>query len=324
MSLFGKRTVFPVTLLGLILGGTVQGLTVLTPALAEGRGELAPKVVFRAFDPGRDEGLQNVRGEAKPGGAVKSNGITYHGGPLVLGTANVYYIWYGNWSGNTATTILPFLASNIGGSAYYNINTTYFNGSNARVSNSVALAGQISDSYSHGPSLTDSAVQAIVRSAIEGTDPVHQSGMLPYDPNGVYFVLSSADVAETSGFCSSYCGWHSYASVSQGVVKYSFVGNPDRCPSACSVQSVSPNGNSGADAMASIIAHELEEAVTDPLLNAWYDNRGYENADKCAWTFGTTSTTSSGSRYNLVLGGMRFLIQRNWVNAGGGYCSMSY
>ena len=40
--------------------------------------------------------------------------------------------------------------------------------------------------------------------------------------------------------------------------------------------------------MASIIAHELEEAVTDPDLNAWYDTRGYENADKCAWTFGTT------------------------------------
>ena len=39
--------------------------------------------------------------------------------------------------------------------------------------------------------------------------------------------------------------------------------------------------------MASIIAHELEEAATDPDLNAWYDRRGDENADKCAWTFGT-------------------------------------
>ena len=42
--------------------------------------------------------------------------------------------------------------------------------------------------------------------------------------------------------------------------------------------------------MASVIAHELEEAATDPDLNAWYDSRGYENADKCAWTFGTTYT----------------------------------
>ena len=38
-----------------------------------------------------------------------------------------------------------------------------------------------------------------------------------------------------------------------------------------------PNGNAGADGMASIIAHELEEAVTDANLNAWYDTRGYGN-----------------------------------------------
>jgi hypothetical protein len=76
--------------------------------------------------------------------------------------------------------------------------------------------------------------------------------------------------------------------------------------------------------MASIIAHELEESVTDPNLNAWYDRRGEENADKCAWTFGQTSTASNGSRYNVILGGSEFLIQQNWVNVNGGYCAMSY
>src|SRR5438270_3606163 len=25
------------------------------------------------------------------------NGISYHGGPVMLGTTHVYYIWYGNW-----------------------------------------------------------------------------------------------------------------------------------------------------------------------------------------------------------------------------------
>ena len=54
-------------------------------------------------------------------------------------------------------------------------------------------------------------------------------------------------------------------------IKYAFVGNPDRCPVACAAQTTGPNGNAGADGMASIIAHELEEAVTDPDLNAWYD-----------------------------------------------------
>jgi hypothetical protein len=75
--------------------------------------------------------------------------------------------------------------------------------------------------------------------------------------------------------------------------------------------------------MASIIAHELEEAVTDPDLNAWYDRQGQENADKCAWTFGTTYT-KNGALANMQLGSRDFLIQRNWVNASGGYCAIAY
>ena len=38
--------------------------------------------------------------------ATGKNGMVYHGGPLILGTTNVYYIWYGDWTGNSATTIL--------------------------------------------------------------------------------------------------------------------------------------------------------------------------------------------------------------------------
>jgi hypothetical protein len=76
--------------------------------------------------------------------------------------------------------------------------------------------------------------------------------------------------------------------------------------------------------MASIIAHELEEAVTDPDLNAWYDPRGEENADKCAWTFGTTYLVANGSRANMKLGTMDYLIQQNWVNSGGGFCAVKF
>ncbi len=74
--------------------------------------------------------------------------------------------------------------------------------------------------------------------------------------------------------------------------------------------------------MASIIAHELEEAVTDPDLNAWYDHRGAENADKCAWTFGSTYT-ANGAYANMQLGSRNYLIQQQWVNASGGFCALS-
>jgi len=261
-----------------------------------------------------DASNKNAAGKAKP---VRSNGINYHGGPVMLGTTNVYYIWYGNWSGNSAMTILTDLAQNIGGSPYFNINTTYYDGSNQHVSNSVHYAGSTTDSYSQGTSLSDAQIQAVVSSAIS-------QGRLPKDTSAVYFVLTSSDVTASSGFCTQYCGWHTHGTISGSDIKYSFIGNPDRCPSACEQQTTGPNGNAGADGMASIISHELEEAVTDPDLNAWYDTRGMENADKCAWTFGTTYTVSNGSQANVKLGSRDFLIQRNWVNASGGYCSMSF
>src|SRR5438067_2419308 len=94
-----------------------------------------------------NRGRHDAGGHGHGGGG---NGISYHGGPLILGGVNVYYIWYGNWSGNSATTILTDLAQSIGGSPYFNINTTYYDGSNIHVSNSVHYAGSTTDSYSHG------------------------------------------------------------------------------------------------------------------------------------------------------------------------------
>jgi hypothetical protein len=76
--------------------------------------------------------------------------------------------------------------------------------------------------------------------------------------------------------------------------------------------------------MVNLIAHEFEETVTDPQLNAWYDSRGLENADKCAWNFGSTFTEPNGSVANMTLGTRDYLIQANWVNDAGGYCSTSY
>ena len=290
------------------------------PAARATQGETAThgaaqRVVSASVRGGTPSG---VPGGAKLGGARTSyNGIDYHGGPVMTAGVNAYIIWYGNWSGNTATTILPKLLTGISGSPYYRINTTYHNGANQIVPNLVKYAGSTTDAYSQGKTnLSDGQINSVVSSAIS-------SGRLPKDANGVYFVLTSVDVTK-SGFLTSYCGWHTSAAIAGANIKYAFVGNPG-ANSKCSVQtSVSPNGNVGADAMASIIAHELEESATDPNLNAWYDRHGYENADKCAWTFGSTYSVANGSKANMSLGGLNFLIQRNWVNASGGYCALSY
>jgi hypothetical protein len=298
----------------LVLVGAI-GVTMTRATEIKQGHAAAPGQAIDRVPNGKGWGVEpDVKPLARP---QKGNGISYHGGPVMLNTVGVYYIWYGNWSGNSATTILGDLAGNIGSSPYFNINTTYYNGSNQHVSGLVSFLGSTTDNYSHGTALSDSAVQAVVSAAIT-------SGRLPNDANGVYFVLTSADVNESSGFCTQYCGWHTHATISGKDVKYAFVGNPDRCPSACEEQTTSPNGNAGADGMASIVSHELEEATTDPDLNAWYDNRGAENADKCAWTFGTTYHVSNGSLANMRLGSRDYLIQQNWVNASGGYCAVSY
>jgi len=262
---------------------------------------------------------QGVPGAAPSSAGKKpsGNGINYHGGPVLNAGVHVYLIWYGNWSGDTAGSILPTLVNGLNASPYYNINTTYYDGANRRVPNSVTLSGQTNDAYSQGSTnLSDNSINAVVASAIS-------SHRLPSDPAGLYFVLTSVDVTK-NGFLTSYCGWHTHATIGGADIKYAFVGNPGS-NGACSMQtSVSPNNNVGADAMASIVAHELEETATDPDLNAWWDTRGYENADKCAWTFGSTYAVANGSLANMTLGGLNFLIQRNWVNASGGYCAVSY
>ncbi len=84
--------------------------------------------------------------------------------------------------------------------------------------------------------------------------------------------------------------------------------------------------------MANVISHELEEAISDPDLNAWFDTSGQENADKCNFNFGTTSTcnanglcsaagTSARARYNQTFGSHNYMLQQNWRNNGSGTCA---
>ena len=108
--------------------------------------------------------------------------------------------------------------------------------------------------------------------------------------------------------------------------RFSFVGNAARCITSCAAQSTSPNGNAGVDGMISVVAHELEEAATDPDGKTWYARSGKENADVCAWTFGTSYQVANGSFANMKLGTRDFLMQRNvdFRATGGQYCDLAH
>ena len=302
------RTALLRTILGLSLAA---GIAATTAAAQENMASLRPRPDgmgdrIRAAGPNNKSSVEFDTG----------NQIQYWGGSVLLGTTHVYVIWYGTFDSGT-TGILTTLIGSIGGSPYFNINTGYFDSGGNSVSNSVTLAGSVHNNYSKGKSLFNSDIGVIVADTLA-------AGQLPLDANGIYMVLTAGDVSVT-GFGTSFCGYHSFETVGSATVHYAFIGDP--APShlnGCAQQHTnSPNNNPGADAMASTIAHELEETVTDPNLDAWFDSAGDEIADKCAWTFGSTYTVANGSNANMILGGNNYLIQQDWVNAAGGFCGLS-
>lgn len=303
---------------------TFSALAVASLLLAGSAAHAAKEVATPGVQNQIAKSVFAVKGAGKPvrGGGGGGTGISYHNGPVMVSGITVYPIWYGNISDSTKSVISGFL-NNVGGSPYFNINTTYTNGSGQRVQNTpttlkLSTSSYSDANYSLGKALTDANIQTLVSRAL--------TNGVPTDANGFYLVITAPDVSETSGFLTKYCGWHTYANLGtpSTAIKYSFVGDPTNGMSACSAQTTSPSGNAPADAMISVIAHELEEAATDPQLNAWYDGTGAENADKCAWNFGATSTATNGSKYNMTINGVQYLVQQNWVNAGSGGCLLSY
>ena len=252
---------------------------------------------------------------APPSAAPGRNGIPYNGGPIMddANGVNVYFIWYGDWSTDRrAQQVLTNFIEHIGGSAYFNINTTYYSLDPSpsgrglvkdKVINAVHYMGSVDDHYSQGTNLTDYQVYLAVANAIT-------SGALPGDPNAVYFLLTSADVNEGTTFCTVYCAWHT---------------------SSLAFPAPPINGlDIKADGMADFMAHELEESVTDPDINAWVDLTvagGGENGDMCDLLF--PGPYHSGSANDpqppdMKFGGIPYLIQENWVNANGGYCAIRW
>lgn len=267
---------------------------------------------------------------AKPsgGGHGGNTGIFYHGGPLILNTKVVAIYWSastiyagGPTPGTTGTgaqdgSLVGFFLSHLGGSPYFNINTTYFDGGGNHVVNSVAYTGfwaANTNVPASGSSVSDAAVQAQVVSGFS-------SGNLTFDPNTLYEVFSGPGVNLGGGFGTQYCAYHGHFTWNGNDVKYSVMPHNYDLPSACAALSGSPNNDFAADAEVNTLAHETEETTTDEDLNAWFDRRGNENADKCAWNFGTTHTTGNGATANIQIGGKDYLVQQNWINSGSGGC----
>jgi hypothetical protein len=269
--------------------------------------------------------LMASKGAGGGAGRNRGTGIFYHGGPVIYqqkvaavywGTSTIYK--GGPAPGSTGTgaqdgSLVGFFLRNLGGSSYFNINTTYYDGTGAHVQNSVTYTQYWADNSAPSATVSDAQLQAEVIKGLNG-------GTLTYDASTLYHVFTGPNINLGGGFGSQYCAYHGNFTWNGKDVKYSAMPYDYTFPSACSALSGSPNNDPAADAEVNTMAHETEETTTDEDLNAWFDRSGNENADKCAWNFGTSYLTTNGSVANEKIGGKDFLVQMNWINSGSGGC----
>lgn len=321
------RLRLPLVLIGgaLLVAGCSDTSTGPDAAASSGQQPQPVTGIFKTRQAVAEEGtLMDARG-GNGGGGKGGTGIFYHGGPVIFqqkvaavywGTSVIY-----NGGPNPGTTgtgaqdgsLIGFFLRSLGGSAYFNINTTYFDGTGTHIQNSVTYTQYWADNSAPGAKVTDAQLQAEV---VKGLS----SGALTYDPNTLYHVFTGAGINLGGGFGTQYCAYHGHFTWNGLDVKYSAMPYDNTFPGACTALNGSPNNDPAADAEVNTLAHETEETTTDEDLNAWFDRRGQENADKCAWMFGTTYTTGNGSTANVKIGGKDFLVQMNWINTGNGGC----
>ena len=294
------------------------------------------------FSQGAHHGIEFPTRERFAGaaGALAAGGgnIFYHASGSVITNPKIYVIWYGSWAASSCTEtstastpgIINYFLQNVGPSTWNAINTTYYqtiNGVPTYVPPTAQWSGCFVDSGSQGFTLDgySTATPGLKKINDVVSNALNSNALGAADPNGIYFVLTSANVV-VNGFMNSslpnFCGYHDSLVNAATTVKFAFIGDAVTHIASCAGQTVaSPNGNVSADAMASVIGHELVETVSDPLGNTWFDSARYENGDKCAWTFGTTTTLGTAQK-NTTVGTRPYLIQQN-LAANTNTCLMS-
>jgi hypothetical protein len=282
----GRWSMFAVLAAGAV---SLAFLAATTARASGGPASIAAGPAF-GFVPSRN--AQNVR----PHGHVAQ--LQYHGGPVQTSAANhnVYPIFWGSaWSSgsfsSTESGIATTFYGGLGGSSYANTNTEYKDGSGNYVTSGATANGATNDT-SAAPSNAPSTSQVLAEVAKKYPDP----------SAGAYYPVYSDQPRGTAG----YCAWHSAGTINGVEVQFAFFFSLSNDP-GCSPDY--PSASPQLKALGNVSGHEWSEMETDPQLNAWYDQQGNENADKCAWQFSGTQHFTNGSTWT---------IQGNWSNAASG------
>ena len=242
-------------------------------------------------------GVVKPRNEA--GAPSSKTNMTYHGGRIMT-TAHVHPIFWGtSWptaAGDKITGIDSFY-SGWGGSSYARTTVEYTDAAGTHVGASATTTGSVVDpTAASGGSTTTPILNEVATMITAGKVAQPEADGNAYYP--VYTDLPRGN----AGFCA----WHSSGTVNGQLVEFAFFWKLDG-DAGCDPADPSTTHSQGLEAIANVSAHELSEALTDPASpGAWYDSKGAENGDKCAWVFSGTQTFTNQSVWKL---------QGEWSNA---------
>jgi hypothetical protein len=226
-----------------------------------------------------------AKGYAGSGGGAGN--LVYHSGGSVIRNANVVCIFWGpSWQVANSTDAkmaaeIQGFRNQFGTAPEYATITQYYgedavSGYGNIATGSLANQADWFDGSTPPTNVTDSIVQSEVKAYIASHGADYNAIYEVFIPSSSY----SSDGTSTScgGPNLAYCAYHSHYTDGTGKnVKYSIEPYPS-C-SGCHASGFTTNQDAEH-----FMCHETREAVTDALGNAWFDRRGYEADDKCAWS----------------------------------------
>jgi len=268
-------------------------------------------------------GFAHGAGRGSGAGALK-----YHNGPVMH--ANKVYSIFWVPSGYSISSDYQSLidrfftdvAADSGKTSNVYFSDTQYYDTSGQIAYSSSYGGSIidtnplpssgcSDAYT-AVCLTDAQLQSEIQNVVSSYG--WQTG-----GSTVYFLFTAKGIGSCYGSScafSQYCAYHSWIGSGSSEILYANMPYADTVPAGCDA-GFHPN-NSDADATINVTSHEHNEAITDPNGSAWYDSAGYENGDKCAWTWGTELGSTAYGQYNQLIGGHPYQLQREWSNASAG------
>jgi hypothetical protein len=222
--------------------------------------------------------------------------VVDHGGPLEA-SPRVYALWWGDKKVFPADVVATqeAMIRGLSGSANLGVLDQYLRGAHA----SVQFVQHLDDATA-SPS-TDAELAAHPPGA-EACAALAAAHVMPA-PDDVVLIYGSNGYPTWRS-----CAYHTFADCGSPPVRIrvAFAPNPDGTRCAAIGAAALCNARSGtANALASWMAHELAEIVTDPEMNAWYDAGLEEISDKC-----------EGEMRCVSLGGTPLWLQAQYSNAG--------